>query len=85
LELRARLGNHQLGNKLRSLVLAIKPHDRLLLCRVENDEAWVCCSDLKHGVSHIKKKYPVRRFHLTLWRRVLPDTCRLGQDLFGLV
>ena len=30
-------------------------------------------------------KCPARRFHLTLQRRLLPDTCRIGPDLRDMI
>jgi len=44
-----RLGYHQFGHEVGSIGTVVESHDRLLLGCVEHDEAFGCCSDLKHG------------------------------------
>jgi len=44
-----RLGYHQFGHEVGSIGTVVESHDQLLLGCVEHDEAFGCCSDLKHG------------------------------------
>ncbi len=80
LQLLSRFSDHQIGNEVSGIGMAVEPHDRCLFIGIEHDEAFRCLSYLKHTALCFGKSAPVvgstGRFSIGF--RL--DTCRIGPD-----